>query len=533
MEQPNFNIGTLGNVSHGKSTLVRAITGTNTQKHSKEKIRGCTMKLGYANTKIYYQADKDLITTNSSRIDLNSSYLNTRYISFVDCPGHEMLKRVALSGTSVVDALILIVSANEICPQPQTIEHLIALDAVMRQKRYPNIIIVQNKIDLVTKQRALENLNEIKELIKGSIAQNAPIIPISAQFGLNIDLILRQIMAFKNQPNTESHKFRMNILRSFDINKPGTDLKTIAGGVIGGSIQSGQLAVGDTIYISPNGFQTTVVSMNSDKSELEKASYGGLISIQTTLDPNLTINDRMVGNLISKEIIPVFDMLYLNCKWIRSAKVKIEVGTELILNIHSATVSAFITNKKSRLYLEVKLTRSIACDYTDLVFLSVKNNSKDVLCGVANIVNSSYESMLDQIESEKIDVIDFDYECSITNILSKVVKETHLKLPPLELERDHTKILFSNFPVIVSKLNTNADHLMQFIIVELGLPSHCFSLTSEHKLKIRKVVRQGQLETILKSYVKEYMVCRACKSTMTKLENNDIICRKCHHVRNL
>ena len=196
-------------------------------------------------------------------------------------------------------------------------------------------------------------------------------------------------------------------------------------------------------------------------------------------------------------------------------------------------VPGCVVGKETRSQIEVKLVRSIACDYTDLVFISSHYKSKQVLCGVANIVNSNYETMIDPMEVENIDVIEFDYDQRMNSILSIVVKETVVKLPPLELERDHSKMLFSNFQVIVGRLNTQAEHLMEFLIVELGLPSHCFSLTAEGKLKIRKVVKQGQLETILKAYVKEYMVCRACKSMMTKMTGKEIVCRKCRYVRNL
>ncbi len=529
--EPWLNICILGHVSHGKSTLIKAISGISTQKHSKEKERGCTLKLGYANSKIYQLLDT--ITTKVSEIDLNSPLLKTTNISFVDCPGHEMLMRVSLSGTSVVDAMILIISANEVCPQPQTLEHFIALDAVMKQKTFPNIIIVQNKIDLVTKERAFENLNEIKELIEGSVAENAPIIPISAQFGLNIDQVLKQLVLFKSQPVKCTDKFRMNILRSFDINKPGTDIKTINGGVIGGSIQSGQLNPGDTIYISPghdNPLQTKVVSIFSEKTELSTASYGGLISLQTTLDPNLTINDRLVGNLISKEPIPMFDKLYLNCKWLRSVKVKIEGGTELVLNIHSVTVLANIVNKVNRSNIEVKLERTIACDYTDLVFISMAVKSKQSLCGVAHIVSDNYQ-VSKTVCAQNVPIIEFDYQQLVEHILVKVTKENLLRLPLIQLERHHTKILFSNFTIICNKLNTDPNHLMGFLSIEFGLPASCFSITAEGKLKIRKLVKKDQLENLLKSYTKQYMVCKACKNLTTKMEDKQIICNKCGYIR--
>ena len=128
-----LNIGMVGHIDHGKTTLLSKITGKFADTHSEELKRGITIKLGYADTILEKKGKK-------------------RYISFVDCPGHEMLMATMLSGAALIDAAILIIAANEGI-KPQTKEHLIAL----RAKNVKNIIIVQNKIDLVDKKQALKN----------------------------------------------------------------------------------------------------------------------------------------------------------------------------------------------------------------------------------------------------------------------------------------------------------------------------------------------------------------------------------------
>src|SRR3990167_9094441 len=145
---PELNVGVVGHIDHGKTTLLSKITGKFTDTHSEELKRGITIKLGYA----------DIILENKDK---------KRYVSFIDCPGHEMLMATMLSGAALIDAAILLVAANEGI-KPQTKEHLIALQA----KKVNKILIVQNKIDLVTREKAIENFNEIKKFIKWTIAEN-------------------------------------------------------------------------------------------------------------------------------------------------------------------------------------------------------------------------------------------------------------------------------------------------------------------------------------------------------------------------
>lgn len=160
-----------------------------------------------------------------------------------------------LSGAALMDGAILLVAANEKCPQPQTKEHLMAL-SIMGIER---IIIVQNKIDIVTREQAVENFKQIKEFVKGTIAENAPVIPISANRGVNIDMLVEAI-----EEHIVAHVERdldstplMHVARSFDINSPGTTPDNLKGGVLGGSLIQGTIKIGDEIEIVP-GIKTEV-----------------------------------------------------------------------------------------------------------------------------------------------------------------------------------------------------------------------------------------------------------------------------------
>jgi translation initiation factor 2 subunit 3 len=313
--QANVNIGTVGHVDHGKTTLVDALSGEWTDRYQKEKEQGISIKLGYANCTIAYCPQCDKYTTYhlANTVKKKKQKRNTcpdcagelefrRKISFVDAPGHEILMATMLSGASLMDGACLLISANETCPQPQTREHLAALDISGIDK----IIIVQNKIDTVSRERVIENYNEIKEFIKGTIAEGAPIVPISAIYKINIEEVLRKIEELIPTPDFDENTApQFHIARSFDVNKPGTSIDQLKGGVVGGSISQGILQIGDKLEIRPGikrnnkyePLKTNVTSIYQGTIPLDSAHPGGLIAIGTTLDPSLTKADSLIGNL--------------------------------------------------------------------------------------------------------------------------------------------------------------------------------------------------------------------------------------------
>ncbi len=241
-KQPEVNIGTIGHVDHGKTTLVQALTGVWASRHSEELKRGITIKLGYADMPIYKcpkcEPPKNY-TIKPYCENCNSEAEFVRAISFVDAPGHEALMATMLSGAAIMDGAILVIAADEPCPQPQTREHLAAAEI----SGIKNLIIVQNKIDIVDEKRALESYKEIKNFVKGTVAEKAPIIPISAQRGINIDVLLNAIETVIPTPKRDETKPPlMYIVRSFDVNKPGTTIDELEGGIVGGTIAQGKFS---------------------------------------------------------------------------------------------------------------------------------------------------------------------------------------------------------------------------------------------------------------------------------------------------
>jgi translation initiation factor 2 subunit 3 len=296
-EIPELNIGMVGHIDHGKTTLLKCLTGKFTDTHSEELKRGITIKLGYADI---------IISKEKDEFNVENKGKPMRYISFIDAPGHEMLMATMLSGASIIDTAILVIAANEGI-KPQTKEHFMALQT----KNIKNIIIVQNKIDLVDKQQALKNYREIKEFTKGTIAENSPIIPISAQQKINIDKLLEEICKIeipKREINTEPIFL---IARSFDINRPGKAVNKLNGGVLGGILKKGKLEVGNEIEIKPGltvkkanqtdykTLTTKILSLHKGNNAVKEVEPGASISIETELDPFLTKTDSLTGCVAS------------------------------------------------------------------------------------------------------------------------------------------------------------------------------------------------------------------------------------------
>ncbi|KAL0073031.1 translation initiation factor 2, gamma subunit, partial [Phycomyces blakesleeanus] len=261
-KQATINIGTIGHVAHGKSTVVKAISGVQTVRFKNEMERNITIKLGYANAKIYkceneacprpgcyksYGSSKE-DHPMCERVGCGSKMKLIRHVSFVDCPGHDILMTTMLSGAAVMDAALLLIAGNESCPQPQTSEHLAAIE-IMKLK---HVIILQNKVDLVKEKAAQEQHEDILSFVKGTVADGAPIIPISAQLKYNIDAINEYITKKIPVPVRDFTAVpRLIVIRSFDINKPGADVNHLQGGVAGGSILKGVLKIGDEIEVRP------------------------------------------------------------------------------------------------------------------------------------------------------------------------------------------------------------------------------------------------------------------------------------------
>ena len=376
--QPCVNIGTAGHVDHGKTTLIQALTGVWTSVHSQELKRGITIRVGYSDAAFYKckscESPLGYSTTPKCPNCGKESELS-RVVSFVDSPGHESLMANMLSGAALMDGAMLVVAANEKVPKPQTKEHLLALQTLGIKQ----IILVQNKVDLVSYKEALDNYNDITKFVKGTKIAKSPIIPISAQSKLNIDALIGAIEENIETPTRdESKEAVMHVLRSFDVNKPGTKIKEIKGGVIGGSLTYGIFKVGDEIEIRPGiinekkksyePIRTEIVSLGTGAGRVEMAKPGGLIAIGTKLDPSLTRSDSLIGSVIGKPgtlpenlltakiEVSLFDSAVGDSD--ETKVLPIQVGESLRLNIGTAPVLSKVEKVKSNI-IETQFKRPV------------------------------------------------------------------------------------------------------------------------------------------------------------------------------
>lgn len=412
--QPSLNLGVIGHVSHGKSTVVRALTGKSTAKFHKEHEKNMTIKLGYANCKLwqctfckrYFSTQSEVMSTSvvCPDSDCNCGEVKLlRHISFVDCPGHEVLMATMLNGAAVMDASLIVIAADKKCPQNQTKEHLVALD-MMGVREF---LIVQNKIDLISPDAALANYAEIREFLKATCprAANSTVVPTCANREVrenkekleeerrnrtnsgeqlsqskndachNFDQIYSYLADLKLPLRDLVSPPVMMIVRSFDVNRPGeSNIDALQGGIAGGSLLRGVLKLKDEIEIRPgklvrakNGtyscipLRSKIKTLFSEQNKLQKASPGGLIGVGTNIDPSIAKGDGLVGQVLGlvghmPSVYAEIEISYIllqraeeNKENKASPPLRLMRGENLRLNIGSLTVDAQVKATKSDL----------------------------------------------------------------------------------------------------------------------------------------------------------------------------------------
>ncbi|PSP26043.1 translation initiation factor IF-2 subunit gamma [Halobacteriales archaeon QH_10_67_22] len=378
--QPEVNIGLVGHVDHGKTTLVQALSGEWTDQHSEEMKRGISIRLGYADA-TFRQCpegeEPDAFTVAETCPDHDVATEPLRTVSFVDAPGHETLMATMLAGASIMDGAVLVVSASESVPQTQTEEHLMALDII----GIDNIVVAQNKIDLVDAERARENYREIQEFIEGTVAEGAPVVPVSAQQGANIDVLIdaieREIPTPERDPDADAE---MLVARSFDINKPGTTWESLVGGVLGGSLVQGELDVDDELELRPGReveeggqtewepVETSVRSLQAGGESVETVTPGGLLGVGTGLDPAVTKGDALAGQVAGPPgtLPPTHEQFTMDVDLLdrivgqdAGEVEEISTGEPLMMTVGTATTAGSVTSARGG-ECEVALQRPVA-----------------------------------------------------------------------------------------------------------------------------------------------------------------------------
>lgn len=402
---PEVNIGLVGHVDHGKTTLTKQLSGKWTDTHSEELKRGITIRLGYADT-VFRKCPKckgpEVYTVAEKCPKHKTETEVLRMISFVDAPGHESLMATMMSGARIMDGAILLVAANEPCPQPQTREHLMGLQIAGIDK----LVVVQNKIDLVSEERAERNYEEIKNFLKTTPYEDTPVIPISAEQGINLHYLIQAIEEHIPTPKRPKGDPMMFIARSFDVNKPGHRPKDLKGGVLGGALIQGTLKKGDEIEIRPGHIteehnqtvakplKTKILSCMTGGKSVDEISPGGSIGVMTTLDPNVIGSDKLVGNIAGKpdSLPPVWYNLKVGIELLEEVigveqeqKVDpMKMNEVLMLNVNSAATIGFVENIAKN-QIKCRLKKPICAEVGDHVTISRRVGTRFRLIGHGEI----------------------------------------------------------------------------------------------------------------------------------------------------
>mgnify|MGYP000350726295 CR=1 FL=1 len=398
-----MNIGLVGHVDHGKTTLVQALSGQWTDQHSEEMKRGISIRLGYADATLRRcpeceGPDAYTVEETCEEHDVETDVLRT--VSFVDAPGHETLMATMLSGAAIMDGAILVVGANEQVPQPQTEEHLMALDIIGIE----NVVVVQNKIDLVDREAARENYEQILDFVEGTVAEGAPIVPVSAQRGVNVDYLIEAIEETIPTPERDPEAdARMYVARSFDINKPGTTWEDLVGGVVGGSLAQGQLAVEDEIQLRPGRevdgeygeIETTIRSLQAGGEFVDSATPGGLLGVGTGLDPGLTKGDGLAGQIAGPPgtLPPTWDTFTMEVDLLErvvgaeagETVDEISTGEPLMLTVGTATTVGSVTSARGD-ECDVQLKRPVCAPVGSKIAINRRVGARWRLIGVGTLV---------------------------------------------------------------------------------------------------------------------------------------------------
>ncbi len=366
-KQSEQNIGTLGHVDHGKTTLTAAITHEWTDRHSESVKRSMTIKLGYADA-VIGKCGSDY--TTETKCGDGRPPEQVMKISLLDAPGHETLMATAIAGSNIIDSVLFVISSAEPVPMAQTKEHLMIINALGIKRA----VVAQTKIDIVGKEQAKKSYAQIKQFLKGSVIENAPIVPVMANKNINVDAILDEIVKMGLPKRDTASDPLMYVARSFDVNRPGTKIKDLIGGVVGGSIVRGTFKVGDEIEIRPGinvskdktkrdvyePIITRIESLSAGVEKLQSAIAGGLIAIGTDMDPAMTKADGLVGQVIGHvgklpPAVSTVNLAYSSLNREDLPKQGFKPNEPLILGIGTGTMIGFVKGtKKNTLSVDLK-----------------------------------------------------------------------------------------------------------------------------------------------------------------------------------
>lgn len=306
--QSTFVVGTAGHIDHGKSTLVKALTGTDPDRLSEEKARGMTIDLGFA-------------------------FLRSpagRSVSIVDVPGHERFIKNMLAGVGGIDVAMLVIAADE-GPMPQTDEHLAILDLLDVRTG----LIALTKRDLVDGDWLDLVTEEVRERLAGTVLEGAPILPVSAITGEGLPELLSALdgILASATPSTSRAKPRLPIDRVFTVAGFGT--------VVTGTLTGGELAVGQELSVMPRGQTTRIRGLQTHAKKVDRARPGSRVAVNVA---GLAVEDLRRGDVLTlPNVLFPSQRLDARLRLLRGSPVQLEQNHQVDFFVGSAELPGWIT----------------------------------------------------------------------------------------------------------------------------------------------------------------------------------------------
>lgn len=567
--QATHCIGTLGHVSEGKSTLIRALTGVKTQRHQKEQIRNITIHLGYANCKVYQNSETGALVAQKTSDPAPEGSTLVAHLSFVDCPGHEAFLATMLGGTSIMDTACFVIAANQtVIPQPQTYEHLVAADMMDLSR----IMILQNKLDLITKEDAIANEAKIRAFTTDTIAESAPLYPICAQHGWNIQDVLEHILSLPAPKRDLQANMSMTCVRSFDCNKPHQWIpgqSVLTGGIIGGTLLEGVCVVGDWIELRPGFLDTSgtahpiitqITGLRCEETSLPYAVPGSLIAIETTMDPSLTAANRCVGQRIGfvGSLPPIVGELTVKFKRFKRDNHSFKHAKEgdlVRVCANVLTVEGVIVEVPEKKIRRIQLKRPLCLAKGEMVSIMRMNKDagRELLEGCGKVTATvPWSSVADPPlgdypvpnrtiewipqEASEFHVAPYSYSSLLESLYERKAAELEssdgpklkMKEPVLAKIPKHT--IWVNWPQTVGALGdaSYSEHLQHWICKELSTEA---TVNGSGQLILRGMWKLLTVCNLIRKYIKFYKTCKECHGVDTKIvrvgKNTKVWCDRC------
>lgn len=530
-------IGLVGHVANGKTTLVKQLSGVNTKKDSNEIKSGKTIKLGYANCIAWnceeckeYTTTGGIIDENTNACSICTKPMKRRKISFVDTPGHHSYVSTMIKGATVVDCAIVVTDVRKNELQPQTLEHLAILEAI----EVKNILVVQNKIDLVDYEQVKSNYEFLREELKDTVACHAPIIPISAQSGLGLKAVqqyIYEMCRFVTIPVNGPAK-SIPIIRSFDVNREGATIDELKGGVIGGTpLGSVPFTIGEVIEVRPGlikgrtfqPLKTQIRSLFSETESCERTERGGLYGFGTNLDPSLTKADGLVGSVAGPEgtLPAVITSITMVVNRIKDAEISVNNRYKLVIG---PIVTEGYCTKRDRRNFTFELRDPICPITNKCIFYT--NDSACTLLGFGRFGNEQSTALTFMPLSQ--DIHTYFSLLDACNLVREKTARKH-KLPIPTFVKENRNIIWTNLSVFCTTVSRDENSVALYLKEEL-----CMNVSvCKDGLRLCKTrLSSGKIESVLKKYVAEKVACGACKGLQTEQKRNnargiDLICKEC------